>query len=140
MDYPSFADALARFRSFLDDQGHPGALGWVFPRDTLLVGGRWLLRPRLPDLVLGEVAAAYQAAVARRLGVRFAVLCAAGEQLWCYVYGPRDRVEAEHCLMPDGLKLSVPVAVPEGRIVPDGGEWERPRARDQAEFKCCLFM
>jgi hypothetical protein len=140
MDYPSFADALARLRSFLDGQGHPAAIGWLFPRDTLLVGGCWLLRPRPQDRVLEEVVAAYQAAAARRLGVRFAVLCATGGRLWCYVYGPADRTEAEHRLMPDGLKLSVPVSVPEARLVPDEREWERLRAGDQDEFKRWMFM
>src|SRR5262245_10445113 len=88
LDYPPFTDAVTRFRSFLDDQGHRGAIWWVSPNDVLLVGGQWVVRPRPQPLVVEEVAAAYQQAVARRLGVKFGVLCRGGDVLWCYVYGP----------------------------------------------------
>ncbi len=140
MDYPPFADAVARLRSFLNDRGHPGAIGWVFPRDVLLVSGGWALHPRPQDVVGEEVAAAYQGAVVRCLGVKFGVLCKVGEHLWCYVYCPADRIEAEHCLMPDGLKLSVGTPPDEGRIVLDEHECERLRDRDQTEFKRWRFM
>ena len=139
MDYPPFADAVARLRSFLSEQGHPGAIGWVFPRDVLLVGGRWALRPRVVEVVGEEVAAAYQSAVVRRLGVKFGVLCKTGDHVWCHVYCPADRIEAEHSLMPDGLKLSVGTPPDEGRIV-DEQEWERLRDQDQTELKRWRFM
>lgn len=104
MDYPPFADALARLRLFLNDQGHRGPIRWVFPSDVLLVAGQWLVRPRPEALVLQEVVAAYQRGITRHLGVKFGVLCREDEVLWCYIYCPADRIEAEHCLMPDGLK------------------------------------
>jgi hypothetical protein len=140
MDYPPFAEAVARLRCFLNDQGHRGAIGWIFPSDALLVGGRWALRPRPQDAVVEEVAVAYRAASTRRLGVKFGVLCKVSDGVWCYVYQPADRIEAEHCLMPDGLKLSVGTPPDEARIVVDEWEWERLRARDQSEFKRWRFM
>jgi hypothetical protein len=60
VDYPPFADALARLRLFLNDQGHRGPIRWVFPSDVLLVAGQWVVRPRPEALVLQEVVAAYQ--------------------------------------------------------------------------------
>jgi hypothetical protein len=140
MDYPPFTDALARFRSFLDEQGYRGPIGWVFPNDVLLVGGQWIVRPRSQPLVVEEVASAYQRAAGRRLGVKLGVLCREGDDLWCYIYGPADRIEAEHCLMPDGLKLSVRTPPDGGRIMADEREWESLRAQDQVEFKQWLFM
>jgi hypothetical protein len=141
MDYPLFPEAVARFRSFLDDQGHHGPIGWVFPQDVLLVRASWTipggiaLRPRNQDIVVKEVAAAYDQAFVRRLGVAFDVLCKASEDLWCWIYCPEDPVEAEQCMMPDGLKLSVPVPPDAGRIVLNEAEWERLRVRDDPEIK-----
>ncbi len=140
MDYPPFADAIARFRSFLDDQGRRGPIRWVFPDDVLLVGGRWIIRPRPQAQVVEEVAAVYQRAAAGRLGVKFGVLCRDGEVLWCYVYYPVDRIEAECGLMPDGLKLSVADNPYQGRVMTDEGEWKSLLAHEQVEFKRWLFM
>jgi hypothetical protein len=140
VDYPPFADAVARFRSFLNDQGHRGPMRWVFPNDTLLVAGHWLVRPRPEAVVLEEVAAAYQRATTRRLGVNLGVLCREDEVLWCYIYGPADRIEAEHCLMPDGLKLSVRTPPDRGRSLADAGEWEALQGQDQVDFKRWAFM
>src|SRR5258708_6920397 len=108
MDYPPFTDAVARFRSFLDDQGHRGPTSWVFPSDVLLVVGGWIIRPRPQETVIAEVGNAYQNAITRRLGVKFDVLCLERETVWCYIYCPTDQIEAEYGMMPDGLKLSVP--------------------------------
>jgi hypothetical protein len=69
------------------------------------------------------------------LGVKFGVLCGTGAHLWCYVYYPVDQVEAEHCMMPDGLKLSVPIPLDQGRIVYGKEAWKRLLAQDQTEFR-----
>jgi hypothetical protein len=139
MDYPTFTDAVTRFQLFLVDEGHAGNLGWVFPSDVLLVGGKWFVRPRPQEAVVEEVAAAFQGAVAKRLGAKFGVLCKACEDLWCYIYCPLNRTEAEQCLMPDGLKLSVGINPEECRIVVDEREWENLRPQDQCELKAWRF-
>jgi hypothetical protein len=140
MDYPSFADAVARFRSFLDDQGNKGAIQWVFPHDVLLVSDQWFIRPRPQPVTLEEVNAAYHCAIARRLGVKFGVLCREGDILWCYIYAPEDRFEAECGLMPDGLKLSIPAPLGEGRLITDDGIWKTLRAQDSKEIRRRPFM
>src|SRR5437764_743581 len=100
MDYPPFHEAVARFRSFLNDEGHRGDMGWLFPSDVLLVGGDWIIRPRPQETVAAEVESAYEKAVVRRLGIRFNAICFEGEAIWCYVFYPMDRIQAEHCMMP----------------------------------------
>lgn len=87
-----------------------------------------------------EVGEAYKTAVANRLGVTFGVLCRVRINLWCYIYGPKDQIEAEHCLMPDGLKLQVGTSPEEGRIVVDEWEWERMGVDDQVDVKRWRFM
>jgi len=139
MDYPRFEDALARFRSFLNDQGHCGPIGWVFPSDVLSIGGGWIIRPRPQEKALAEVATAYKAAVARRLGVRFNVLCLEGDAIWCYIVCPTDQSDAERCMMPDGLKLSVPTTPRQGRTIADEDEWESLTAQDMVEHKRWMF-
>jgi hypothetical protein len=113
---------------------------WVFPHDVLLVAGHLLVRPRPEVVVFEEVAAAYRAATSRRLGVKLGVLCREDEALWCYIFCPADKTEAEHCLMPDGLKLSVPTVPDQGRSLADESEWEALQAQDQVEYKRWLFM
>jgi hypothetical protein len=139
MDYPRFTDAVARFRRFLDEHGHRGPLCWLFPTDVLLVAGDWIIRPRRQETVIEEVAEAYHQAITRRLGVRFNVLCLEGDAVWCYVYCPTDRSEAEHCMMPDGLKLSVPISPHEGYRVANDEEWEHLQSRDMQEQKRWRF-
>jgi hypothetical protein len=85
MDYPPFTDAVARFRCFLNEQGQRGSIGWVNPSDVLLVGGRWIIYPRPQEIVIKEVANAYDQATIRRLGVRFNVLCLEDGIIWCYI-------------------------------------------------------
>jgi hypothetical protein len=113
---------------------------WVFPNDVLLVAGQWFVRPRPEALVLKEVADAYQRAITRRLGVKFGVVCRGEELLWCYVCGPADQIEAEYCLMPDGLKLSVRTPPDHGRSSADQGKWETLQVRDDVLGKRWLFM
>jgi hypothetical protein len=43
-------------------------------------------------------------------------------------------------MMPDGLKLSVPVSPREGRRVVNDEEWERLRSQDMVEHKEWQFM
>jgi hypothetical protein len=124
VDYPPFADAVTLFRSFLDENGHRVPIRWFFPEDVLLIDRECLIRQRLQAEVLEELATAYQSAVDRRLGVKFDAYCDAGEAVWCYIYYPADRHEAEQCMMPDGLKLSIRLPLAQGRIVAER-EWTR---------------
>jgi hypothetical protein len=112
---------------------------WVFPSDVLLVDGQWIIRPRPEAAVIEEVAAAYQRATICRLGVKLGVLCLEDDILWCYIYYPADRIEAEHGLMPDGLKLSVRTPPDQGRLLMDEREWKTLQGQEQVEFKRWLF-
>lgn len=140
MDYPPLHEAVNRFRLFLDSEGHRGPIQWVTQADALLVRGSWIIRPRFQATVIEEIAAAYQRAVCRRLGVKLGVLCGEGDVLWCYAYCPADQTEAEHRLMPDGLKLSVRVPLDPGCSLMDEDAWDRLQPQDQSEFKHQLFM
>src|SRR5262249_17485359 len=130
MDYPPFTEALARFRRFLNEQGHLGSIGWLCPSDVLLISRSWIIRPRPPDEVAEEVARAYHLGAIRRLGVLLSVLCSEGETIWCYIYCPADETEAELRMMPDGLKLSVPMPIREGRRASNDQEWSQLRPQD----------
>jgi hypothetical protein len=139
MDYPPFQEAVVRFRSFLNDQGLRGPIGWIFPSDVCLVAGGWVIRPRLQEIVLEEIATAYQQAFSRRLGVQFGVLCLEGEVAWSYIFCPTDQTEALRCMMPDGLKLSVPTSPDKARKVKNDGEWKRLQSQEKLENKLWRF-
>ena len=139
MDYPAFDEALSRFHTFLRNQGQCGEIRWIFSSDTVLVRGQWFLWPRPQALAVAEVAVLYQAAVERRLGVMFSVLCQEGIVLWCYLFCPADRTEAESSLMPDGLKLSIPTKLRPGQTILDRRKWYLLQRRDEVEFKTWIF-
>lgn len=139
MDYPSFDDALGRFRSFLDRLGFYDRMEWVCPADVLLISGECFVRPRAPAEVKNEIAATYQEGTNRRLGVKFSVLGLGDETVWCYVYVPTDRTDAEYSMMPDGLKLSVPTEPQRCRSVLDDKEWAKLQTQDNSTCKLALF-
>jgi len=92
------------------------------------------------DEALAFAQAKYERAIRRRLGVKLGALCRAGGTVYCYVYRPSSKLEAEYHLMPDGLKLSVPTPLREATLVCDPEEWENLQGQEQElRFKRSLL-
>ena len=140
MDYPPFSDAVTRLREFLYDCQAPTVIEWVALPDVACSGGILYLRPRRADMADAAARSKYEAAIPRRLGVKLASLCQIGSVSYCYVYRPSNRLEAEQLLMPDGLKLSVPVRPREAILVTDQDKWKEIKALDcDLRYKRSLF-
>jgi hypothetical protein len=106
--YPTFEDALAKFRRFASDHGLPTNLAFVTGDEALLIGDQLYVSVQAfaSD---ADARAAYERAVARRFGV---AIGAVGElpdgRLAAYVYAPTTEREAERLMYPNGLKMTLP--------------------------------
>ena len=121
--YPSFDDALARFRSFAGEHGLGTNLVFVSAEHALLVSDQLSITADAlqPDVSTRQI---YERAVARRLGV---ALGAVGElpdrRLGVYVYGPSTENEAERLMYPNGLKMTIPERNTSVRVVGNAKMW-----------------
>ena len=110
-DYPSFSDALDRFRDFLDLHGWPVEIKWLCHKTLAFRPERLVLKDE--DFQDAEsVRTAYWYAVPQKRGVLLAGLCRDTAFSYCYLWYPSDEDEADDHLMPDGLKLSLPLNPP----------------------------
>ncbi len=106
-DYPTFDDAVDRFRSFLTAQGWPASVRWVPPGGVVFVAGKIFVRT-VPAARGDRIARkSYRRAVRRRLGVCLQAIARRRGTTYGHVASPADRDAQERLLVPDGLKLSV---------------------------------
>jgi hypothetical protein len=106
-DYPPFAEALDRFRTFAREQAVPDDVTFIESGDVVFRGRDVHIRRIDPVITQARAVVQYESAVARRHGVLLSGLCVLDDRLCTYVYGPRDAEEASSLMFPDGLKLSV---------------------------------
>lgn len=120
---PSFEEALEHLEHFLKSQGHRGELQWVFREDVVVSRRGWIaVRTPVPAGNAEVARQHYEAARRRGLGVKLEVLCRLGwfrSSLACFVWAPRDELDAEYALMPRGLKLSIARPLRRGKTVKD---------------------
>jgi len=117
---PDFAETLASFRHFLEQQGVPRNIVWVSPEQTIYLSREWKVFEG-EGIAESTVSALYQAAWAADLGMQLGVLCADDDNSYCYFYAPADSVDAEYTLLGSGcIKLMVPVGVPRASTIERG--------------------
>lgn len=126
-DYPTFEQAVEQLRAFLESQGLPREIAWVRPRDVALIGRDLSIRLPCANAARERAGSDYLRGCRQRLGVLLGVLCRVDAQVCCFVYIPQDEDESSRHLMPDGLKLTIPISVPEARAVVDRLEWHLAR-------------
>jgi hypothetical protein len=140
VDYPEFPEAVCRLQRFLRDCKVPENIDWVRFSNVAWVGGRLYIWPLPRDRALAFARAEYECALNQRPGVMLAALGRAGATVYCYVYQPSSKVEAEYRLMPDGLKLSVPTPLWEATVVCDQSQWQLLQGQEQdLHLKRSLF-
>ena len=106
--YPSFEQALAKFRSFAAEQGREGQLAFLAAEHALLVGDQLFVTAEAIS-PLASVQREYARAVARRLGVAIGAVGKLPDgRLGVYVYGPNTENESERLMYPNGLKMMIP--------------------------------
>lgn len=108
-DLPPFSEAALALSSFLRGQGAPHTVMWVTREQLTSHGTRIWARLRNPDDRLRIAESMYRVGKCRGLGVAMCALCGVGDATACYVWAPRDEVEAQYAMQPRSLKCQVPV-------------------------------
>jgi len=117
-DYPQFETAVARFRSFASGHGHGSNLRFVDCSKVLVLRCGLYARIDSPAISTANARIVYEAAVARRLGVQISAIAkVASGELLAFIYGPDTISQAEALMYPNGLKMSIPLALPAARVV-----------------------
>lgn len=121
--YPTFDVALAKFRAFAGELGHPTTLTFLSPEHALLIGDQLFVTAG--SLCSDAVArSSYERAVGCRFGVTVGAL---GElpdgRLGAYIYGPATENEAERLMYPNGLKMTIPERKTRVRVVGRARMW-----------------
>lgn len=122
-NYPAFEQAVEEFRSFLKSEDLPEEIAWVNPDDAVLINKRIVIRMPDANIARSRALSDYLRGCRRGLGVELGVLCQINVSVCCFVYMPQDEDEAARHLMPNGLKLTHPVPVPNALIVTNCLEW-----------------
>ncbi len=104
-DYPSFDDACERFEAFAAGQGWPMPVHWIERGNTLRRNQQVFVKVRNEG---NATRREYETAVQARLGVVMEALGVDRQGTYATVWSPRDEANAMRCLVPDGLKLSLP--------------------------------
>jgi hypothetical protein len=119
---PPFPDALAAFSPFVANQGFSSELVWVFREDVTNCGrDYWVHLPLWRDnAVLAEQY--YEQGRRHGLGVTVQALCKLPRTSACYVWFPKDEIDASYA-MQGPLKLTVPTDPIEAKLVRSYAAW-----------------
>ena len=101
--------AEEKFRMFLAAQNYPKAICWLMPGDVVVDTNRnyWV---RKRDVEGKRYAALrYSVGLERNFGVKLQAICATESETFASVFVPDDASDAQHHLMPCGLKFSCPI-------------------------------
>jgi hypothetical protein len=121
-EVPDFAPAVERYREFLAADGVPTEILWVEREDVTSYKRQIWVRLPLPAENPARAEDRYIRGRSRGLGLRLETLCALDGVACCYVWAPRDRVEAEQA-MSTALRFSVPRPVIHARPVRSRIAW-----------------
>lgn len=134
-----FEEATTQFRDFLTQQGHPGKLLWITPKDVAIRWGELLVRPRVEAET--ESADLFADADAAGFGVSLEAVARLGDCMCCFVWKPRSADDAVHRMVGPPLTMKVRTELRVGRE-PSAMEWwvtqlmttERTRSRNLQFF------
>ena len=105
---PPFADALPSFLRFVDEQGFSTDLLWVFREDVTNCRRDIWVRVPVPAENVELAREYYDLGRQQGLGVTLELLCRVDDQSACFVWVPKDEIDASYA-MQGPLKLSVAV-------------------------------
>lgn len=104
-ELPSFEDATAQLQAFLGHQQHSQEIVWICREDVFQQWPKLYVKVPLPnESSLAEKI--YKAGVRRGLGVEISVCCFVTGLACCYVWIPKDEIDAEYRML-HGLKLKI---------------------------------
>lgn len=121
---PEFGEAVLRLQEFLAREKLSEKLLWIFRKDVTSCKRRVVIKVPIPKENQRLAEARYEEGRNRDWGISLQVLCALGNSPCCYIWLPKNEMEAEYALMIDhGLKMSVPVDLIQARAVKNGLLW-----------------
>ena len=122
-DCPEFAEAKRRFARFLESQGCPGEICWIF-RDDFYWYRQDRAIVRWPTPETNETLTRQHFDVGRQLGrgVELAALFSSYSLVFAHVWFPGDDLDAEYAMI-TGLKLSIRQPLPEAVLKASGWRW-----------------
>jgi hypothetical protein len=118
-----FADAVAKFKAFLVNNGQTGPILWISPNDVTSRGAETWVRWPVADDNLIKVQQLYDSFKAGA-GLRFVGQCRAGEFICCTIAGPTPG-DDETGRFISGLTLSVATPLREAKTVSSRLQWSR---------------
>ena len=123
-EVPPFSEAVKQLQQFLVGQQLSPELWWVFREDVTANKQRILIKEPLPTENQRIAEALYERGCQRGLGIRLEILCLFESRPCCYVWLPKDELEAENSLMlMSRFIISIPTALPLARGVKNGLLW-----------------
>ncbi|HEV2199230.1 MAG TPA: hypothetical protein VGR73_05385 [Bryobacteraceae bacterium] len=136
----SFGEARMRFRQFRLDNGLPSHEIWVDSGDVIVSNGSlYVFRTRSDDRS-SSAEARFNYAASREAGVALETICTMNGGACCFVYLPTDNEDAQRLMVPqNGVKLSVPKAPKEAKLVTNSVAWWLLRLRGKdylRQFHC----
>ena len=130
--YPTFDEAEQELRTFLERQGHPGPLVWIFREDVLWEWRRLFVRLPLPEDQRALTRQSYEQAVGRGFGVKLQALARMGATSVCYLWAPDDEQDAMNTMTPrDHLKVYLHDPLIQGVGVTRRWRWALLRLRSR---------
>ena len=106
--YPRFPSAVSQLRALLATKFWPAEIVWLDHTAIAVRDKELLVNPRRA-LTDAKVARAYDQAITEQFGVLLAGLAHDHTFSYCYLWAPATARQREERMMPNGLKLSVPL-------------------------------
>ena len=98
-EIPSFNEAVKQLKDFLISQNLSPELLWVFREDIVWRKQRILIKEPLPQENESVAESLYESGRQRELGIRLETLCLLGSRPCCYIWLPKDQMDAEYALL-----------------------------------------
>src|SRR5690348_9405728 len=97
---PSFTEAGATFAAFLEREGAPAQLLWIDREDVTSYRREIWVRVCDPSEAVRRAEARYEAGRKHGLGVSLRAVCKVGAATACYVWVPKDEMDASYAMQP----------------------------------------
>jgi hypothetical protein len=102
-------DAQNQLSEFLERQGWPTRVVWLQRNDLLPERQTFWVGPQDSAQTFAAAERVYEEGRRRGLGISVEAICADKKSTFAAIFLPRDEDEAQRLMIPQGLKLGVPV-------------------------------
>jgi hypothetical protein len=110
------------FLRFIEEQGYSNELVWVFREDVTNCRREYWVRAPVPKINPQLVQHLYEFGRRQELGVTLEVLCRVEGRSACFVWVPKDKLDAEYA-MQGPLKFKVPMNPVDASMVRSSFLW-----------------